>query len=196
MTAQLRDIIQSEVCDFFAGFVEIHTELGGPNSIEEVQDLLSDRLYAALAAMDSEPVADIREDLGRLFVHIKLPTNLKAGDVLYAVPPVPVAKHINEPYADPDFDEPAPVAVPDGYCLMPQKLTAANGAKGALSGEFHIPRTVTCRECGGDGCEDCDDQGEWEEEIPIGWDIIKLIYAAAVEACALTETPAAPEQEV
>ncbi len=25
----------------------------------------------------------------------------------------PVAKHINEPYADPDFDEPAPVAVPD-----------------------------------------------------------------------------------
>ncbi|WP_313626253.1 ead/Ea22-like family protein [Kosakonia sp.] len=86
--------------------------------------------------------------------------------------------------------------VPDGYCVMPLKLTAANGAKGALSGEFHILRTVTCRECGGDGCEDCDDQGEWEEEIPIGWDIIKLIYAAAVEACALTETQAAPEQEV
>ncbi|CAI8704858.1 hypothetical protein [Kosakonia quasisacchari] len=95
----------------------------------------------------------------------------------------------------PAYREPVPpatVAVPDGYCLMPQKLTAANGAKGALSGEFHIPRTVACRECGGDGC---DDQGEWEEEIPIGWGVIKLIYAAAVEACALTATPAAHGQE-
>ncbi|MCU1787715.1 hypothetical protein CUU54_02435 [Pectobacterium polaris] len=44
---------------------------------------------------------------------------------------------------------------PEGYCIMPLKLTAENGAKGALSGEFHISRTVTCHECGGEGCEDC-----------------------------------------
>lgn len=37
----------------------------------------------ALAAMDSEPVAEITEDLGRLFVKIHFPTTLKAGDKLY-----------------------------------------------------------------------------------------------------------------
>ncbi|MEV8751289.1 DUF551 domain-containing protein [Klebsiella variicola] len=37
----------------------------------------------ALAAMDSEPVAEITEDLGRLFVKIHHPTTLKAGDKLY-----------------------------------------------------------------------------------------------------------------
>lgn len=36
-----------------------------------------------LAAMDSEPVAEITEDLGRLFVKIHHPTTLKAGDKLY-----------------------------------------------------------------------------------------------------------------
>lgn len=36
-----------------------------------------------LAAMDSEPVAEITEDLGRLFVKIHYPTTLKAGDKLY-----------------------------------------------------------------------------------------------------------------
>lgn len=35
------------------------------------------------AAMDSEPVAEITEDLGRLFVKIHFPTTLKAGDKLY-----------------------------------------------------------------------------------------------------------------
>ncbi|POD92307.1 hypothetical protein [Pectobacterium odoriferum] len=78
-------------------------------------------------------------------------------------------------------------AIPDGYCIMPLKLTAENGAKGALSGEFHISRTVTCHECGGEGCEDCNDQGSWEEEILIGWDIIKLIYQSAVDACSKTD---------
>ena len=37
----------------------------------------------ALAAMDSEPVAEITEDLGRLFVKIHYPTTLIAGDKLY-----------------------------------------------------------------------------------------------------------------
>ncbi|HFT1547268.1 TPA: hypothetical protein ACH27V_000856 [Klebsiella quasipneumoniae subsp. similipneumoniae] len=36
-----------------------------------------------LAAMDIEPVAEITEDLGRLFVKIHHPTTLKAGDKLY-----------------------------------------------------------------------------------------------------------------
>lgn len=37
----------------------------------------------ALAAMDSEPVAEITEDLWRLFVKIHHPTTLRAGDKLY-----------------------------------------------------------------------------------------------------------------
>ncbi|MFJ5429009.1 hypothetical protein ACIPUP_07565 [Pectobacterium actinidiae] len=77
--------------------------------------------------------------------------------------------------------------IPDGYCIMPLKLTAENGAKGTLSGEFHISHTVTCHECGGEGCEDCNDRGSWEEEILIGWDIIKQIYQSAVDACSKTD---------
>ena len=77
---------------------------------------------------------------------------------------------------------PAP-AVPDGYCIMPLTLTAANGAKGALSGEFKVSRTVRCHECGGEGCDDCGDAGEFEEETTVPWETIKDIYRAAVDAC-------------
>jgi hypothetical protein len=55
----------------------------------------------ALAAMDSEPVAEITEDLGRLFVKIHYPTTLKAGNKLYRhAQPAPVAQ--KEPIS---FDE-------------------------------------------------------------------------------------------
>lgn len=83
-----------------------------------------------------------------------------------------------------------PAAVPEGYCMMPLKLSAENGAKGALSGEFHVTHRIVCQSCGGEGCEDCNEEGGWDGEILIGWDIIKQIHEAAVEACAL---PAAPK---
>lgn len=58
MTSKLtRDIIQSEIADFFAGVVEIHTELGGPNTVEEAQNQLTERVLACVPAVDSEPVA-------------------------------------------------------------------------------------------------------------------------------------------
>ncbi|HGM6858979.1 TPA: hypothetical protein ACKQDZ_000255 [Serratia rubidaea] len=75
-----------------------------------------------------------------------------------------------------------PVAL-DGYCIMPVALTAENGAKAALSGEFKVSRTVACNECGGAGCDYCDDSGEFEEEIIVPWSIIKAIYRAAVDTC-------------
>ncbi|WP_242430053.1 hypothetical protein [Kluyvera intermedia] len=81
-----------------------------------------------------------------------------------------------------------PAAVPDGYVLMPLKLTAENGAKYALSGEFHVLHRVTCHECGGEGCSGCDDDGWVEEKIMIGWGDIKDIYRAAVEACSIKST--------
>lgn len=46
------------------------------------------------ALMDSEPVAEITEDLGRLFVKIHFPTTLKAGDKLY--------RHAQQPVVVPD----------------------------------------------------------------------------------------------
>ena len=82
--------------------------------------------------------------------------------------------------------------LPDGYCIMPVALTAKNGAKYALSGEFSIPRVVICPECDGDGCSDCDGRGDWHADQTIDWSTIKLIYQKAVEVCAL---PAAPQQE-
>ncbi|WP_431614510.1 hypothetical protein [Enterobacter kobei] len=82
--------------------------------------------------------------------------------------------------------------LPDGCCVMPLKLTAENGAKGALSGEFHVTNRIVCQSCAGEGCEDCNDEGGWDAEIPVSWDTIKLIHEAAVEACSL---PAAPQQE-
>ncbi|HAJ4116474.1 TPA: hypothetical protein HLU11_13155 [Escherichia coli] len=92
------------------------------------------------------------------------------------------AEPVNQPYK-----------LPEDYCVMPLRLTAENGAKGALSGEFHVTLQNTCQSCGGEGCEDCNEEGSWESEIPIGWDTIKRIHEAAVEACAL---PEAPQQEV
>ncbi|MGO3911704.1 hypothetical protein [Huaxiibacter chinensis] len=82
--------------------------------------------------------------------------------------------------------------IPDGYCIMPLKLTADNGAKGALCGEFHVQYRIVCQSCVGEGCEDCNHTGGWDAEIPVSWDTIKRIHESAVEACAL---PAAPQQE-
>ena len=58
MTTQLpiTSLIESEIADFFAGFVEIHTELGGPNTVEEAQTQLTERICALLAAYEQEPV--------------------------------------------------------------------------------------------------------------------------------------------
>ncbi|HHD7485842.1 TPA: hypothetical protein ACOVI5_000431 [Klebsiella oxytoca] len=57
MTSKLtRDIIKSEIADFFAGVVEIHTELGGPNTVEEAQNQLTERVLACVPVLDSEPV--------------------------------------------------------------------------------------------------------------------------------------------
>ncbi|GAL58481.1 hypothetical protein EV102420_11_00510 [Pseudescherichia vulneris NBRC 102420] len=88
----------------------------------------------------------------------------------------------------PLFTQPLPPGVPDGYCIMPLKLTAANGAKAALSGEFHVNHHIVCEECAGEGCESCNEEGGWEGEIPIGWDTIKRIHEAAVETCALPKS--------
>ncbi|MFL9632942.1 hypothetical protein ACKC6T_18450 [Klebsiella quasipneumoniae subsp. quasipneumoniae] len=79
------------------------------------------------------------------------------------------------------MNQPAPV-VPDGYVMVPMRLTAENGAKGALSGEFSETKFVNCPECfSADECETCDGSGRIEITVPVTWTTIKEIWAKGVE---------------
>lgn len=79
------------------------------------------------------------------------------------------------------------VVVPDGYVLMPVQLTAENGAKGALMGEFTVTREMHCSVCDYDDtdetCEVCGGEVEYVEHVSVPWDSIKEIYNAAVKVC-------------
>lgn len=81
---------------------------------------------------------------------------------------------------------------PDGLVMMPKKLTAENGAKSVLSGEFSETKFINCPDCfGDDDCETCDGSGRIEITVPVTWTTIKAIWAKGVEHFA-----AAPQQEV
>lgn len=89
--------------------------------------------------------------------------------------------------ADERIDE---LTIPDGYCLMPVSLTAENGAKALLLGEFKLRVTEECPECREldeptEGCEICDGEGEYGQQYTISWDQIKFIYSKAVEGLAV-----------
>ncbi|MGC3891247.1 hypothetical protein [Pseudomonas urmiensis] len=82
------------------------------------------------------------------------------------------------------------VSIPDGYCLMPKRLTAENGAKALLLGEFKLEVTQECPECREldepvEGCEICDGEGEYGQRHIIRWDKIKYIYSEAVRGLAI-----------
>jgi hypothetical protein len=80
---------------------------------------------------------------------------------------------------------------PDGLALVPKRLTAENGAKGVLSGEFSETKFINCPECfGDDECETCDGSGRIEITVPVSWTNIKAIWAKGVE-----HFDAAPQQE-
>ena len=88
--------------------------------------------------------------------------------------------------ADQRIDE---LTVPAGYCLMPTRLTAENGAKALLLGEFKLKVTTECPECREleeplKGCEVCDGEGEYGQQHMIPWDQIKFIYSEAVKGLA------------
>lgn len=88
-------------------------------------------------------------------------------------------------------ERPAPAAmVPDGYCIMPRQLTAENGAKALLLGEFNLQVTMECPECceleePAEGCSICDGEGEYGQKHTIPWDQIKFIYSKAVSGLAV-----------
>ncbi|MDD2110102.1 hypothetical protein [Pseudomonas asiatica] len=87
------------------------------------------------------------------------------------------------------------VSIPDGYCLMPRGLTAENGAKALLLGEFKLEVTRECPECReleepAEGCEICDGEGEYGQSHIIPWEKIKFIYSEAVKGLALQSNTA------
>lgn len=88
-------------------------------------------------------------------------------------------------------EQPAPVeVVPDGYCIMPRQLTAENGAKALMLGEFKLLVTKECPECceleePTEGCSICDGEGEFGQKHTIPWDQIKCIYSKAVSGLAV-----------
>lgn len=69
---------------------------------------------------------------------------------------------------------------------LPRALTAENGAKALLIGEFFETVQRSCPECDGDdedveGCETCHGQGVVNQWVPVEWTTIKQIYKRIVE---------------
>ncbi|EGY1234989.1 Eaa protein [Escherichia coli] len=101
-----------------------------------------------------------------------------------------------EPIAPNDVREqtaiPQVPVTPDGWVMVPKRLTAENGAKGALSGEFSETTFISCLECfGDDDCDTCDGSGRIEIKVPVTWSTIKSIWDKGIEYFA-----AKPSQEV
>lgn len=86
----------------------------------------------------------------------------------------------------------------NGLVLMPERLTAENGAKAALIGDFTIPHEAACSACyfgfADEECEFCGGEVPYTEYVTVPWDTIQGIYAAAVKACA-TPSPAMDAKE-
>lgn len=95
--------------------------------------------------------------------------------------------------AEPNFDVNGnSPGTPDGWVMVPKRLTAENGAKGALSGEFSETTFISCLECfGDDDCDTCDGSGRIEIKVPVTWSTIKSIWDKGIEYFA-----AKPSQEV
>lgn len=72
----------------------------------------------------------------------------------------------------------------EGAVRLPSRLTAENGAKALLIGEFNETIDCICPNCLGDeekeGCFVCNGVGTTEVRVPVQWETIKQIYAKIV----------------
>ena len=101
------------------------------------------------------------------------------------------AKPVSQTYKLNKLSGNSPVT-PDGWVMVPKRLTAENGAKGALSGEFSETTFISCPECfGDDDCDTCDGSGRIEIKVPVTWTTIKSNWDKGIAYFA-----AEPPQEV
>lgn len=146
-------------------------------------------MQPAQPVADSEPVIVVGDDGGDALSYRRLIQSFEPGAKLYRhAQPAPIAPVCTYPSGDGSLRWPCPVhpgsspVIPDGYVMVPMRLTAENGAKGALSGEFSETKFVNCPECfGDDECETCDGSGRIEITVPVTWTTIKEIWAKGVE---------------
>lgn len=115
----------------------------------------------------------------------------QTGDWLYD-DPIDLARAIRKGPDMPTVQAGNYPVTPDGWVMVPKRLTAENGAKGALSGEFSETTFISCLECfGDDDCDTCDGSGRIEIKVPVTWSTIKSIWDKGIEYFA-----AKPSQEV
>jgi hypothetical protein len=77
--------------------------------------------------------------------------------------------------------------------LMPKELTAENGAKALLMGEFYSEVVQDCPDCedgwedidSGEECHNCGGAGCYTMRVPVSWTTIKEIYRMAVDHLAI-----------
>ncbi|HEC3491008.1 TPA: ead/Ea22-like family protein [Escherichia coli] len=101
------------------------------------------------------------------------------------------AEPVSQTYKLNELSGNSPVT-PDGWVMVPKRLTAENGAKGVLSGEFSETTFISCPECfGDDDCETCDCSGRIEIKVPVSWTTIKTIWAKGCEHFSIV----APQQD-
>lgn len=159
------------------------------SAIEKEQD----RLFGEDYLMDSKDCIDvIREEAQRW--NACRAAMLQAGDKVRDLS-TPVDPQVAE-YEQNVMQAGNSLAIPDGYVMVPMRLTAENGAKGALSGEFSETKFVNCPECfGDDECETCDGSGRIEITVPVTWTTIKEIWAKGVEHFAAAPQEASSESQ-
>ena len=145
-------------------------------------DIASTLRAAMLAAAQPAPTIQVTDAMAYAFHHALTDGPLDDEDV------EDIKAGLQAAFSNVTATQPA-LVVQDGYVMVPMRLTAENGAKGALSGEFSETKFVNCPECfGDDECETCDGSGRIEITVPVTWTTIKEIWAKGVEHFAAAST--------
>ncbi len=145
-------------------------------------DIASTLRAAMLAAAQPAPTIQVTDAMAYAFHHALTDGPLDDEDV------EDIKAGLQAAFSNVTATQPA-LVVQDDYVMVPMRLTAENGAKGALSGEFSETKFVNCPECfGDDECETCDGSGRIEITVPITWTTIKDIWAKGVEHFAAAST--------
>ncbi|MGR7214058.1 hypothetical protein ACU617_23580 [Klebsiella aerogenes] len=145
-------------------------------------DIASTLRAAMIAAAQPAPTIPVTDAMAYAFHHALTDGPLGDEDV------EDIKTGLQAAFSNVTATQPA-LVVQDGYVMVPMRLTAENGAKVALSGEFSETKFVNCPECfGDDECETCDGSGRIEITVPVTWTTIKEIWAKGVEHFAAAST--------